>query len=139
MEKLQIDPKNKARVLTDAGNEVLLLTYPRVTGDTPAAQHTIKLITALTQYAEQTLRKKAAISLANAASEGRLLAFKRHRYRIELKKATSRSHTVIELHAAYVADGTKTQAHSLTMHWDKDELLQRRGRVKSAEDIPNSN
>ena len=57
MEHLQTqDKKQRRTVYSEGGNEVLRLSYPTVTGDTPAANHTAALVKALVDYGEKRRR-----------------------------------------------------------------------------------
>ena len=124
MEKLQISPKKERCMLHCGGNEVLLLTYPTLTGSTPAALHTAALIEALIAYARESALSRAAEALKAAAAAGRLFDFKRHTYDISLSSKTTQKHLHLTLSARFCA-GEKTLSEStLHMLWDTEETLQ---------------
>ncbi|MBQ2773072.1 MAG: hypothetical protein IJF45_01860 [Clostridia bacterium] len=141
MEKLHISPQKTRCVLRHGGNEVLLLTYPTLTGDTPAALHTAALIEALIAYARESALSRAAEALREAAASGRLFDFKRHTYDISLSSKATQKHLHLALSARFYA-GEKTLSEStLHMLWDKEEALQyrlpkgRKHRVSHKQDL----
>ena len=126
MEKLHISPQKTRCVLRHGGNEVLLLTYPTLTGSTPAARHTAALIETLTAYARKNPLSHAAKSLKAAAAAGRLFNFKRHTYNISLSSKATQKHLHLTLSARFCAGEEVLSENTLHMLWDKEETLQYR-------------
>ena len=126
MEKLHISSKKARHMLLHGGNEVLLLTYPTVTGDTEAARHAAALVAALADYARESAKEIAVDALRAALAAGRVFDFTRHTYDVSLAKSTVGKHLVLALTAHFFA-GEKTLARqTLTTYWDGDECLQYR-------------
>ena len=125
MEKLQISPKKERCMLRYEGNEVLLLTYPTLTGSTPAARHTAALIEALAAYARNSALTHAAEALKTAAA-GRLFDFKRHTYDISLSSKATQKHLHLTLSVRFCAGEKTLSTSTLHMLWDKEETLQYR-------------
>ena len=126
MEKLHISPTKKREILRHSGNEVLLLTYPAVTGDTPAARHAAALIDALVHYAKTEIATAAAQALQGAIASGHLFDFTRHTYDLSLA-ATPVKHGVLWTLTARHSEGKGApHEHALTMLWDAEECLQSR-------------
>ena len=126
MEKLHISPQKTRCVLRHGGNEVLLLTYPTLTGGTPAALHTAALIEALIAYARERALSRAAEALREAAASGRLFDFKRHTYDISLLSKMTQKHLHLALSARFYAGEKTLSEGTLHMLWDKEEALQHR-------------
>jgi hypothetical protein len=126
MEKLQISPKKERCMLRYEGNEVLLLTYPTLTGDTPAALHAAALIEALIAYARESALSRAAEALRAAAASGRIFDFKRHTYDISLSSKATQKHLHLALSARFYAGEKTLSEGTLHMLWDKEEALQHR-------------
>lgn len=126
MKKLHILPTKKREIIRHSGNEVLLLTYPAVTGDTPAARHAAALIEALTHHAKTKVAAKARASLLEAIASGHLFDFTRHTYDLSLA-ATPVKHGVLWTLTARHSEGKGApHEHALTMLWDAEECLQSR-------------
>ena len=126
MEKLHISPQKTRCVLRHGGNEVLLLTYPTLTGDTPAALHIAALIEALIAYARESALSRAVEALREAAASGRLFDFKRHTYDISLSSKATQKHLHLTLRVRFCAGEETLFGGELTMLWSKDEALQHR-------------
>ena len=126
MEKLHISPQKTRCVLRHGGNEVLLLTYPTLTGDTPAALHTAALIEALIAYAREGALSRAAEALREAAASGRLFDFKRHTYDISLLSKMTQKHLHLTLRVCFSAGEETLFGDALQMLWDKEEAIQYR-------------
>ncbi len=124
MEKLHISPKKAREMLLFDGNGVLLLTYPTVTGDTPAACHAASLISALADYARENAREIATEALRAAIAAGRVFDFTRHTYDISLAASTEKKRLVLSLTAHFFAGEQTLARHTLTTLWDSDECLQ---------------
>lgn len=126
MENLHISPQKTRCVLRHGGNEVLLLTYPTLTGDTPAALHAAALIEALIAYARESALSRAAEALREAATSGRLFDFTRHTYDISLSSKTAQKHLHLALSVRFCAGEKTLSTSTLHMLWDKEETLQYR-------------
>lgn len=124
MEKLHISPQKTRCMLRHGGNEVLLLTYPTLTGDTPAALHTAALIEALTGYARESALSLAAKALREAAASGRLFDFTRHTYDISLSREVTQKHLHLTLRVCFSAGEETILGDTLQMFWDKEEAVQ---------------
>ncbi|MBE6603856.1 MAG: hypothetical protein E7636_05980 [Ruminococcaceae bacterium] len=124
MEKLHISPQKTRCVLRHGGNEVLLLTYPTLTGDTPAALHTAALIEALIAHARESALSRAAEALREAAASGRLFDFKRHTYDISLLSKMTQKHLHLTLRVCFSAGEETLSESTLHMLWDTEETLQ---------------
>ena len=124
MEKLHIFPQKARCMLRHGGNEVLLLTYPKLTGNTPAALHVAALIEALTGYARQVAAARAAEALKAAAASGHLFDFTRHTYDISLSRETTQRHLILALRVRFCAGEEPIFSNELQMLWDKEETVQ---------------
>ena len=125
MEYLRKEDKKRRRLLlSKSGNEVLRLSYPAVTGDSPAARHVAALIGALIDYAEREAQKTATAALARAVKGGRLLDFTPHTYDVSLDLERRQTHVEITLRVEF-GDGTAPIfSREATLYWDKNEQLQ---------------
>lgn len=126
MEKLHILPKVKRCVLFDGGNEVLLLTYPTVTGTTPAALHTAALIDALVTYAREQVVPLAAAALKAAVANGRIFDFTRHTYEISLTANKAGRHLLLALRARRFGGDETFTDNTLAMCFDESEHVQQK-------------
>lgn len=126
MEKLHILPKGERCVLFHGGNEVLLLTYPTVTGTTPAALHAAALIEALAAYAREQVTPLATAALKAAVASGRIFDFTRHTYEISLTASKAGHHLLLTLRARYFQGGEAFTDNTLAMCFDESEHIQKR-------------
>jgi len=132
MEKLQIG-EIRHRTLHRAGNAVLTIALPLVMGTTPAAKHTRELLSALSEFAEQTLAEKAHHALFSAAKEGRLFSFRPYTLTASLHKKSAR-HSVQLALTITLSTGDTQSSKALTFLWTADECL-RKGRFGAAHRI----
>lgn len=124
MEKLHISPTKTREAVRALGNEVLLLTYPTVTGDTPTACHAAALIDALVHYAKTEIATGAAQALQGAIASGRLFDFTRHTYDLALTTAPVKRGVLWTLTARHNTGNGVVRERALTMLWDAEECLQ---------------
>ena len=125
MECLQVENKKQRRIVySKAGNEVLRLAYPTVTGDTPAATHTAALVKALVSFGEKEAAKIAAAALLAALQNGRLFDFTRHTYDVSLKIARLQAHTEITLAVVFHNGNSPVFEKKKVMYWDSEENIQ---------------
>lgn len=125
MECLQAKDKRQRRIASErGGSEVLRLSYPTVTGDTPAAIHTAALLRALVQFGEKEAAEIATATLLAAVQSGRLFDFTCYTYDVSLKIARHPTHTAVTL-AVVLRDGNSPILESeRTMYWDSSESIQ---------------
>ena len=126
MEKLHILPKAERCVLFDGGNEVLLLTYPTVTGTTPAALHAAALIEALAAYAREQVVPLAAAALKAAVASGHIFDFTKHTYEISLTANKAGRHLLLTLRAHWFGGNETFTDNTLTLCFDESEHMQKR-------------
>lgn len=125
MEFLRKEDRKRQRVLlSKSGNEVLWLSYPILTGDTPAARHTAALIEALIGYAEQEALKMAETALAEAIKNGRLFDFTRHTYDVSLDFVHLPTHVAITLIVEFSNGTAPVFSRKRTFYWEGDEQFQ---------------
>ena len=128
MEKLHISPTKTREVIRAHGTEVLLLTYPSVSGDTPAARHAAALVGALVHYAKNEVASAASTALRGAMTSGRLFDFERHTYDVTLTLAPHKCGVWLTLSTRHVAGDAPPRERALTLLWDPTERVQLRAR-----------
>ncbi|MBR7112346.1 MAG: hypothetical protein IKC75_05465 [Clostridia bacterium] len=129
MEKLHILPNKRGELVLRNGCGVLGLSYPVVSGNTAAAEHTAQLIACLAAHARNEAANRAEVALKNALRSGRLFDFTRHTYQISVTKTEENKHVCITLTAHLSVGGTTVFHRTLSTRWDKAERIQHRARL----------
>jgi len=124
LEKLHILLAKNRQMLRHGGNNVLLLTYPTIGGDTPAAEHAKNLVAALIDYAKESTAKIATEHLLEALRRGRLFDFSPHTFSISLEEKREKARLTLTLTAHFFVGEQTITKHTLTTHWDENERLQ---------------
>lgn len=125
MELLQIKDKRQHRIASKrGGNEVLRLSYPTVTGDTPAAIHTAALLKALVEFGEREAARVATSALLTAVQNGRLFDFTCHTYDVSLEIAHNPTHTAVTLSVVLGNGSSPITQSKKVMYWDRGESIQ---------------
>ena len=77
--------KRAQDVYKKGGLEILLVSYPVLSGETPLAKHCNALVEALRAYARSEPREWAEHALTEAREQKKLCAFSRHHLQINLE------------------------------------------------------
>ena len=126
MEKLHISLAKNRQMIRHGGNNVLLLTYPSIGGDTPAAEHAKNLVAALIDYAKESAANIATEHLLEALHRGRLFDFSPHTFSISLDVKREKTRLTLTLTAHFFVGEQTITPRTLTTHWDENERLQAR-------------
>ena len=121
MEKLQITGTVR-RHIRRAGNTVLTVTVPTVSGDSAAAKHAEALLASLCEFAEACLAAQASEALLAAARERRLCTFRPFSLSLSLTKNEKKGAVAVTLCAALTADKAEKRI-TRTALWTADEQL----------------
>ena len=124
MKKLQVSATLRHRLIHRGKNGVLWVICPVVEGDTPAAEHTKALITALQTYAETCAAELAAEHLREALARGRLFDFSLHRFVISLEQKHENKHLHLSLTAHFLAGEETVTKRTLRICWEENERFQ---------------
>ena len=124
MEKLQLTGESH-RALRHAGADVLRITLPTLTGDTPAAMHTKAVLTALSDFAETTLLPAAREALFHAAKSGKLFAFHPFHLQAAFTSRSTRRGLLLTLCLSVKANGQETVLYRHFL-WTADETLRKK-------------
>ena len=124
MEYLRKEGTKRRVLLSKNGNEVLRLSHPLITGDTPAARHVAALIEALVGYAEGEALRVATEALSAAVKGGRPFDFTPHTYDVSLDLERREKHVTITLLVEFKSGTAPIFSRRCVQHWDKSEQLQ---------------
>ena len=113
------------RTFRHAGQAVLRVTLPTLTGDTAMAAHAKALLENLLAFAEETLAKRAGEALFCAVRAGKLSAFSPHQVIIHIEKTTRKCTCALSLVLTVRAEG-ESRTVCRRFFWTVDETLRKR-------------
>ena len=120
--------KRAQDVYKKGGLEILLVSYPVLSGETPLAKHCNALVEALRAYARSEPRELAERALAAAREQKKLCAFSRHHLQINLETVSKNSEILCTL-SLTLFNGTQVlYARKMELVWDEMGQFQKKRR-----------
>ena len=120
--------KRAQDVYKKGGLEILLVSYPVLSGETPLAKHCNALVEALRAYARSEPRELAEHALAAAREQKKLCTFSRHHLQIGLETVSKNDEILCALSLTLFRGTQVLYARKMELVWDGKGQFQKKRR-----------